>query len=249
MASRRESIAESLLVAAGERRDRTVKASTQWRRLPGEVRDVAKTRLGAWYGGSYRGKDVSADRARRARRTFDRRAGLAASGTPVTEQPTSAAGVDRAWRGLDPQRREAAETVVAGLGPVVDLDDIPTIEDDLEHLEEEELEELEGLDELEGLEELPGVVSDAEAAAFFGEAGEEGEAPASTEDLPEWVFEGRLVVNGDPPDPGHWSGPVYETWQDAVHGSRGEDYVAYVARYGADGWCLWFPKKTPEWLP
>jgi hypothetical protein len=85
------------------------------------VRSTAKRVLSAWYGGSYRGTDLSPAKTGRRRSTHERRAGLAVTGTPVDEQPASAAGVDRAWRALDPDVRRSATETVAEFQPDIDL--------------------------------------------------------------------------------------------------------------------------------
>jgi hypothetical protein len=68
---RREQIAESVLVAAGVRRDRKVMARTQVGRLDPAVRDAARAKLAAWWGGTYRGKDLTVAKTRRRRARYE----------------------------------------------------------------------------------------------------------------------------------------------------------------------------------
>jgi hypothetical protein len=259
--ARREQTAESLLIAAGVRRDPKVKAATQLRRLSKPARSAARETLNAWWGGSYRGADLSAGKTRSRRRTHERRAVLAAAGTPVETQPTAAAAVDRAWRGLDPAERQAAEVLLADAGPVLDLATVPTVEaepegltlDDLDVADDEVEDFLAGPDTgtgsgLDGgldrpLMEVdaptPGApvkayLSDAELEVFLG-----GDGLEDVEDL-----------TGPGGGAGHWwaNGPGFDTPEELAAYIEAEEFDwAAIAELAFDGeeWRVWFPDDSP----
>jgi hypothetical protein len=250
--ARREQTAESLLVAAGERRDPNVKAETQWRRLPTAARETARAQLNAWYGGSYRGRDLSAGKTRRARLTFTRRATLAASGVPTETQPTSAAGVDRAYRTLEPARRQAAEAALAEAGPVLDLDSVvPTVTDTEASIEAGELSDAEaeallageGLDELGELEAVPTGLEELEAEPSGELSDAEAEALLAGADLADID---DTAAGGGATGPGHWWGDGFESRDDVLAYMADFDWAAIAeARWDGYEWRVWFPDDTP----
>jgi hypothetical protein len=245
MPTRREQTSESLLIAARVRRDPKVKAATQLARLPAAERDRARQVLAAWYGGSYRGADLTAAKTRRRRLTHERRAVLAVAGTPVETQPTSAVGVDRAWKGLAPDTRAAATAVVADLDPAADLSTLPPLAGPGARTDELE-------DFLAGPAEvgsrplvesagppMPGApekafLSDAELDAFL-----EGEGLEHVEEL-----------TGPGGGAGHWwkGGPGFADPDElrAYIEAEGFDWVA-IAEIAYDGeeWRVWFPEESP----
>jgi hypothetical protein len=99
---RREQIAESVLVAAGVRRDRKVTARTQLGRLDPAAREAARDKLAAWWGGSYRGKDLTAAKTRRRRARYETQHAPAAPAPAVPPpQPPVAPGFADWLEGAD----------------------------------------------------------------------------------------------------------------------------------------------------